>query len=149
MSLNICYYLYNFNLLRMVFIRKIKSKIRGRFKANVLKQCSEISPQKMPDRSTEPEPPKSAGPARNKVQNQKFCRISTGNLLQHSFTTLVRLGQRNPQLGSPENRKFPERIPNFTATHYRAIRHNILRLLYTRQNFIYIYIYIYIYIPKI
>merc|ERR1712030_67924 len=30
----------------------------------------------MPDRSAEPEPPKSAGPARNKVQNQKFCRIS-------------------------------------------------------------------------
>ena len=37
MSLNICYYLYNFNLLRMVFIRKIKTKIRGRSNANVLK----------------------------------------------------------------------------------------------------------------
>ena len=66
----------------MVFIRKIKSKIRGRFKANVLKQCSEISPQKMPDRSTEPEPPKSAGPDRNKVQNQKFCRISSETIIE-------------------------------------------------------------------
>ena len=92
MSLNICYYLYNFNLLRMVFIRKIKSKIRGRFKANVLKQCSEISPQKMPDRSTEPEPPKSAGPARNKVQNQKFCRISR-------FDTLAPDSQRLRSFG--------------------------------------------------
>ena len=77
MSLNICYYLYNFNLLRMVFIRKIKSKIRGRSKANVLKKCSEISPQILPVRSTEPEPPKSAGPDRNKFQNQKFGRISS------------------------------------------------------------------------
>ena len=43
MSLNICYYLYNFNLLRMVFIRKIKTKIRGRSKSRCSEKCSEFS----------------------------------------------------------------------------------------------------------